>query len=73
MSSDLNSPHRSESFAEDELGNILAVGSFETSAYLANKGLVKPWQRNKRIELIDVSDADNYIPQIGNWKNDTID
>lgn len=73
MSSSLNSPHRSESFAGDELGDNLVVGSFETSEYLANKGLVTPWLRNRHVDWTDASTADKYISEIRNWKNDTID
>lgn len=73
MSLNLNSPHRSESFAGDDLGENLVVGSFETSEYYASKGLVTPWQRNKRITLMDASRIDDYIPAIGSWKDDVLD
>ena len=71
----LNEPGSEESFPGEDLSKILAKGSFETSAYLANKGLVKPWQRNKRIEIISPDEVDKYLSKIkkGNWENDTID
>ncbi len=69
----LNSPFLSESFAGEELGKKLVIGSFETSEYYASKGFVTPWQRNRRSSLMDKANRGGKKPVIGSWKNDRIE
>jgi hypothetical protein len=71
MDLNLNSPYRSESFAGDGFGKKLVVGSFETPEYYASKGLVTPWQRNRRNSLMDKAKRNGKRPIIGDWEKDT--
>ena len=64
---DLNSPFNREVFAGDEYGKKMVYGTFETSEYYASKGLVTPWQRNRKPTLMNKEKRGGKRPEIGDW------
>ena len=70
----LNDPAKEYNFLHPrDLGDSIVEGSFQTSEYLANKGLVTPWLRNRKVDWTNPVEADKYIKKLPSWKEDRID
>ena len=46
----------------------MVYGTFETSEYYASKGLVTPWQRNRKPTLMNKEKRGGKRPEIGDWQ-----
>ena len=69
MNWNLNSPYNSNSFPGPSFGKKLVLLSYETPEYYADKGLVCPWQRNRKNTLMARKELrDGFKPVIGNWR-----
>ena len=51
-------------------GKRLYCGSFQTPEYYASKGLVTPWQRNRKNSLMDPDKRNGKPPKIGDWRKE---
>ncbi len=66
--SNLNSPFSLEEFSGKQWPKKLYSASFETPDYLASKGLVNPWQINRRNSLMDPDKRNGKPPKNGDWR-----